>query len=125
MIRRPPRSTLFPYTTLFRSLDRRRPYPFLQRRTPLAHLPFIVGAQHATTAAGFAFVVLSVVREFSWPPCPPTRSASSRRAKFFSPRFSLLFASCSFMPFSRGTNRGSYLRKSKNSRILSRPRNPL
>src|SRR3712207_7294688 len=25
MIRRPPRSTLFPYTTLFRSLDRARP----------------------------------------------------------------------------------------------------
>src|SRR5256885_7090418 len=25
MIRRPPRSTLFPYTTLFRSLDRTRP----------------------------------------------------------------------------------------------------
>src|SRR3989449_3495275 len=25
MIRRPPRSTLFPYTTLFRSQDRRRP----------------------------------------------------------------------------------------------------
>src|SRR5258705_8837438 len=25
MIRRPPRSTLFPYTTLFRSLDDRRP----------------------------------------------------------------------------------------------------
>src|SRR3712207_7480869 len=25
MIRRPPRSTLFPYTTLFRSLGRRRP----------------------------------------------------------------------------------------------------
>src|SRR3989442_6820876 len=25
MIRRPPRSTLFPYTTLFRSLERRRP----------------------------------------------------------------------------------------------------
>src|SRR5436309_3972370 len=25
MIRRPPRSTLFPYTTLFRSSDRRRP----------------------------------------------------------------------------------------------------
>src|SRR5256885_15817238 len=25
MIRRPPRSTLFPYTTLFRSLDRRAP----------------------------------------------------------------------------------------------------
>src|SRR5256885_7839147 len=26
MIRRPPRSTLFPYTTLFRSLARARPY---------------------------------------------------------------------------------------------------
>src|SRR2546430_9932308 len=36
MIRRPPRSTLFPYTTLFRSLDRgpgghRRPRPLLGR----------------------------------------------------------------------------------------------
>src|SRR5256885_11181665 len=28
MIRRPPRSTLFPYTTLFRSSDRRRPGAF-------------------------------------------------------------------------------------------------
>src|SRR2546430_13047790 len=27
MIRRPPRSTLFPYTTLFRSLDRQRALP--------------------------------------------------------------------------------------------------
>src|SRR6266568_6299059 len=27
MIRRPPRSTLFPYTTLFRSAPRRRPQP--------------------------------------------------------------------------------------------------
>src|SRR3712207_8791489 len=27
MIRRPPRSTLFPYTTLFRSAERRRPRP--------------------------------------------------------------------------------------------------
>src|SRR5207248_5661605 len=33
MIRRPPRSTLFPYTTLFRSLPRPRP------RTPLPHAP--------------------------------------------------------------------------------------
>src|SRR2546427_8778864 len=27
MIRRPPRSTLFPYTTLFRSVERRIPFP--------------------------------------------------------------------------------------------------
>src|SRR5256885_3844464 len=32
MIRRPPRSTLFPYTTLFRSLVRDRIRPGLQRR---------------------------------------------------------------------------------------------
>src|SRR5688572_32716866 len=34
MIRRPPRSTLFPYTTLFRSLARDRPTTF-----PAAHHP--------------------------------------------------------------------------------------
>src|SRR3712207_8598745 len=48
MIRRPPRSTLFPYTTLFRSrprLDRRadgrpaRARPLDQRRAELHHLP--------------------------------------------------------------------------------------
>src|SRR5690348_17750587 len=38
MIRRPPRSTLFPYTTLFRSLD--RPYP---RRETEAGLPAASG----------------------------------------------------------------------------------
>src|SRR5256885_6990264 len=32
MIRRPPRSTLFPYTTLFRSSRRRRPSPRPGRR---------------------------------------------------------------------------------------------
>src|SRR5256885_9128713 len=35
MIRRPPRSTLFPYTTLFRSLD---PQPGARPRHRLAHL---------------------------------------------------------------------------------------
>src|SRR2546429_2265644 len=32
MIRRPPRSTLFPYTTLFRSLVRQVPRPWLKAR---------------------------------------------------------------------------------------------
>src|SRR3712207_8348658 len=36
MIRRPPRSTLFPYTTLFRS-PRRRPGPGVVRRRPGEH----------------------------------------------------------------------------------------
>src|SRR5690349_22981485 len=38
MIRRPPRSTLFPYTTLFRSWPGRRPPPRSQRR-PYPRLP--------------------------------------------------------------------------------------
>src|SRR2546422_8306724 len=36
MIRRPPRSTLFPYTTLFRSLGRRRIYADFRRVAPNA-----------------------------------------------------------------------------------------
>src|SRR5690348_17530464 len=36
MIRRPPRSTLFPYTTLFRSLPRRHVPRVLQRIRPAA-----------------------------------------------------------------------------------------
>src|SRR5258708_22814051 len=44
MIRRPPRSTLFPYTTLFRSLhERKRPRAHLLRgaseRIPVLHAP--------------------------------------------------------------------------------------
>src|SRR6476660_9974376 len=35
MIRRPPRSTLFPYTTLFRSRPPRRPHPRLRARAGL------------------------------------------------------------------------------------------
>src|SRR3712207_5854277 len=49
MIRRPPRSTLFPYTTLFRSADHRRRGPEGRRHRPagqrarLAVLPRQVG----------------------------------------------------------------------------------
>src|SRR5687768_17663117 len=46
MIRRPPRSTLFPYTTLFRSLD----------RGDYRIVPFKVA--HGVTANGYAFVEL-------------------------------------------------------------------
>src|SRR3989475_6542822 len=38
MIRRPPRSTLFPYTTLFRSLEQRRPAPRLEAVERGAHV---------------------------------------------------------------------------------------
>src|SRR2546425_6011021 len=39
MIRRPPRSTLFPYTTLFRSLDPALAGGVLHRALPLRHAP--------------------------------------------------------------------------------------
>src|SRR3712207_7281625 len=42
MIRRPPRSTLFPYTTLFRSL-RRRPDREVRRREDEAHAGLAAG----------------------------------------------------------------------------------
>src|SRR2546430_11589351 len=39
MIRRPPRSTLFPYTTLFRSVPGQRPHVHLLRLGQLALVP--------------------------------------------------------------------------------------
>src|SRR2546427_1251242 len=38
MIRRPPRSTLFPYTTLFRSCSRHRLYPHDPSPGPVPHI---------------------------------------------------------------------------------------
>src|SRR5689334_24535573 len=39
MIRRPPRSTLFPYTTLFRSAEDRLPPPWAAHPTGRGHTP--------------------------------------------------------------------------------------
>src|SRR2546430_13245376 len=44
MIRRPPRSTLFPYTTLFRSASERGP-----AQTRRACTPGVVGPRHGST----------------------------------------------------------------------------
>src|SRR3989442_7153330 len=48
MIRRPPRSTLFPYTTLFRSEAIRRRY--IELRYQL--MPYIYGSMEETTRTG-------------------------------------------------------------------------
>src|SRR2546430_13504223 len=46
MIRRPPRSTLFPYTTLFRSLDRRsKALPEIGRRIQHAEVQHLPGTK--------------------------------------------------------------------------------
>src|SRR3712207_8504298 len=47
MIRRPPRSTLFPYTTLFRSCGRNAPEGC--RMTSTTHVPATTGAHRGTT----------------------------------------------------------------------------
>src|SRR3712207_6904479 len=41
MIRRPPRSTLFPYTTLFRSIGRTAIVPMLGREVPVIADPYV------------------------------------------------------------------------------------
>src|SRR3712207_8934670 len=46
MIRRPPRSTLFPYTTLFRSVTGRRLAPGYGDRAPAPHRATGPGARH-------------------------------------------------------------------------------
>src|SRR5947199_4563805 len=50
MVRRPPRSTLFPYTTLFRSFSSRKPSSIsLQTGTPRACAAAIGGADRKST----------------------------------------------------------------------------
>src|SRR2546430_16806164 len=60
MIRRPPRSTLFPYTTLFRSLHHRRPYacsaalpvPSSARRSIRMWMDFHARSSHRSRTTG-------------------------------------------------------------------------
>src|SRR2546427_3143326 len=70
MIRRPPRSTLFPYTTLFRSLSRRALLAILSRRaeavgvclevgTEVGDVRPFLGADLVVAADGFNSVVRS------------------------------------------------------------------
>src|SRR6266568_9525872 len=56
MIRRPPRSTLFPYTTLFRSSLLQRPTPCLgwDLETLLDHVSDSIGVLHEAITAGGA-----------------------------------------------------------------------
>src|SRR3712207_7534500 len=56
MIRRPPRSTLFPYTTLFRSVPRE-----LQQKVLLFGIAFALVLRTA-----FIFVGAAAIEQFSW-----------------------------------------------------------
>src|SRR5206468_12511246 len=56
LIRRPPSSTLFPYTTLFRSVFRQHCAHALDRWNRRSHAGFSVEPVSAAAAAGIAFV---------------------------------------------------------------------
>src|SRR5258708_18844538 len=71
MIRRPPRSTLFPYTTLFRSLPRLPPEPMAKKgfRLPLPHRlevwGFVMGfsGDGVLLVAGFGLIAIDQDRK--------------------------------------------------------------
>src|SRR2546429_1011974 len=60
MIRRPPRSTLFPYTTLFRSYDSQEPRRMTMQSLRAANCPRVAAVLLASLLA--VFVALSPVR---------------------------------------------------------------
>src|SRR3712207_7049530 len=63
MIRRPPRSTLFPYTTLFRSLSRFRVISLHALRNALIPVVTVIGLQVGVLFTG-AILTETI---FSWP----------------------------------------------------------
>src|SRR3989442_1714634 len=70
MIRRPPRSTLFPYTTLFRS--NQRPAPRIDRRSHAAHARFGDGRseEHTSELQSRPHLVCRLLLEKKKPSCP-------------------------------------------------------
>src|SRR5438105_10989373 len=54
MIPRPPRSTLFPYTTLFRSWSRAYPPTLHARTLPRPHPPFLLDLIKSFNTSGFS-----------------------------------------------------------------------
>src|SRR2546423_3471333 len=69
MIRRPPRSTLFPYTTLFRSLGERL-HPD-RREHVVRRVQMLAGVDAATLAAQPLAVEQVRASEFGAKPCAP------------------------------------------------------
>src|SRR5258706_10656024 len=63
MIRRPPRSTLFPYTTLFRSAPMRRPATCLLRPEPLRALSPPRSEEHTSELQSLTNLVCRLLLE--------------------------------------------------------------
>src|SRR2546427_12154424 len=83
MIRRPPRSTLFPYTTLFRSHPRQQPAQHDAIPIDLAHVrPPLRGDEQlqrlAARVGGRTGAVKRTKERAAPPPAPPPRRAPPR-----------------------------------------------
>src|SRR3712207_7060186 len=90
MIRRPPRSTLFPYTTLFRSY---------------ARLP--APAPHSTRLASCAAMACaSVSTHTTCAPCPPSSSRSPRSEEHTSELQSRQYLVCRLLLEKKNQRRG-------------------
>src|SRR2546425_8672030 len=63
MIRRPPRSTLFPYTTLFRSPEAPRWSPSLPARGDRAEKPAPRSEEHTSELQSLAYLVCRLLLE--------------------------------------------------------------
>src|SRR5205823_12055352 len=65
MLRRPPRSTLFPYTTLFRSLDRAPPLAdrFIFGVAPIDYSPVVRSEEHTSELQSLAYLVCRLLLE--------------------------------------------------------------
>src|SRR2546427_24421 len=66
MIRRPPRSTLFPYTTLFRSPTLEGLRALSTSRTKLRHFVDAIKFEHTVFALPFAYIAM-VLAAGGWP----------------------------------------------------------
>src|ERR1041384_8418275 len=63
MIRRPPRSTLFPYTTLFRSRYEQPSPNHVMTRTPASHSPCLRSEEHTSELQSLAYLVCRLLLE--------------------------------------------------------------
>src|SRR2546429_7372208 len=67
MIRRPPRSTLFPYTTLFRSLPIQTLSPDGIDRYPIARIGYSFDSRDLGEYAASGVLLSATISKFGWP----------------------------------------------------------
>src|SRR2546422_2023331 len=91
MIRRPPRSTLFPYTTLFRSIAVGLQHDFALRDVPYAHYAFHLPREtdrkstRLNSSHGYISYAVFCLKKNRAQPVTPGLTSSRRRWRSVSP----------------------------------------